>query len=190
MTGSESSSTPSIDSFGAAFDNLTESAGRAFENAGKFVSGTYSAEDAAADLTFYTAQARGWINELVKCWGLADELGTTKASSDEFPSRNPGITVDFHRSFTAPVTLVAESFRAIGWGTSYQIKPSDVIFRNTVLQPGSSSVEITVDTTALPREACLRTLVFEGRVTNAQTRQPLGETIRFIRPADPHGARG
>ena len=46
---------------------------------------------------------------------------------------------------TRPITLKAEKFRAVGWGTIYEIAASAVIFENPVVQPGQNSFKVTVE---------------------------------------------
>jgi hypothetical protein len=189
MTVPEPSS--SSERIAAAFDDFADTAGHAFENAGKLLNGTYSADDASDDVSFYSAKALGWAKELMECWaGLGDVLATPDGKGPPIPQPNPTITVHLPAAANRPITLEAERFRALGWGTIYEIDAGAVIFENPVLQPGQNSFKVTVSTTALPREALLRTLVFEGTVIDTQTGGVVGDTVRFVRPADAHGARG
>jgi hypothetical protein len=189
MTEPEPSS--SSDRIAAAFDDFADTAARAFENADKLLNGTYSADDASADVNFYGTKALGWAQDLMECWV---ELGSTlvepSGKGPPIPQPNPTITVHLPAAATRPITLKADRFRAVGWGTIYEIASSAVIFENPVVQPGQNSFKVTVSTTALPRDACVRTLVFEGTVIDTQTGGVVGDTVRFVRPADAHGARG
>ena len=187
MTGPEPAGASTPDSVAAAFDDLAESVDRALRNAGKLLDGEYSATEATADLSWYSAMTLGWVRELVGCWAqVASALLPDAPGTKQFPVTNPTITVDIDVAFLQPLTLQAQTFRAIGWGTAFQLDPKDVTFTKSVLQPGETSFEITVSTASLPGHACKRTLVFEGSVVDALTGSAVSDTIRFVRPADPH----
>ena len=193
MTAAEppSPSSSSPERIAAAFDDFADTAGHAFENAGKLLNGTYSADDASADVSFYGTKALGWAKELLECWSeLGDVLATPAGKGPAIPQPNPTITVHLPAAATRPITLRAAKFRAVGWGRTYEIDASAVVFENPVLQPGQNSFNVTVSTAALPQDACIRTLVFEGTVIDTQTGGVVGDTVRFVRPADAHGARG
>ena len=190
MTTPEPPPSSSSDRIAAAFDDLADTAGHAFENAGKLLNGTYSADDASADVSFYGTKALGWAKDLMDCWAeLGDVMAKPDGRGPSIPVPNPTITVHLPAAATRPIALKADKFRAVGWGTIYEIAASAVIFENPVLQPGQNSFKVTVSTTALPRDACIRTLVFEGTVIDTQTGGGVGDTVRFVRPADAHGAR-
>ena len=129
----------------------------------------------------------GWVRELAGCWAqIASAFLPDAPVTKRFPVANPTISVDIDQVFLQPVTLQAQTFRAIGWGTEYQLDPEHVTFKKPVLLPGQTSFDITVSTTSLPDHACKRTLIFEGTVIDAQTGSSVSDTIRFVRPADPH----
>ena len=153
------------------------------------LNGTYSADDAGADLSFYSTKAIGWVEDLVACWvELGHALVDPSGKGPPIPQPNPTITVHLPEAATHPITLKADKFRAVGWGTIYEIASNAVIFENPVVQPGQNSFNVTVSTTALPPNACIRTLVFEGTVIDSQTGGVVGDTVRFVRPADAHGS--
>jgi len=180
----------SSDRIAAAFDDLADTAGHAFENAGKLLNGAYSADDASADVSFYSTKALGWAKDLMSCWQeLGEILVGPSGKGPPIPQPNPTITVHLAEAATRTITLKADKFRAVGWGTTYEIDTTAVIFENPVLQPGQNSFKVTVSTNALPQDACIRTLVFEGAVIDTQTGGVVGDTVRFVRPADAHGAR-
>lgn len=186
MTAPGPANASSPDSVAAALDDLAESVDRAVQNAGKLLDGTYSAGHAASDLSWYSAKALGWAQELMGCWARLASRTASPGGGPRLPVPNPEITTTVASSVPQrPITLQAESFRAVGWGAAYAINASDVTLASPVLQPGQDEFTITVKSDNLPAAACRRTLVYEGSVTDTQTGAPVSDPIRFVRPADP-----
>ena len=188
MTRPDPAGTSSPDSVAVTVDDIAEAVDRALQNAGKLLDGTYSIDDAASDLTWYGNKALGCFQEFADNWALlvSSLLVPEAGSTDRFPTDHPTILVELDEVLSVAVTLEAQAFRAIGWGTGVQLPPSAVTFTRSAVGPTNTSFEIKVDATSLPGDACFRTLVFEGTVVDSLTRNPVGATIRFVRPADPH----
>jgi hypothetical protein len=177
---------PSPDGVTAAFDDLAESVDRALQNAAKLAAGTYSASDAADDLSWYSTKAMGWAKDAMGCWAELASAFVAQGGTPRFPVPDPTITATIESSVTnRPITLAAQSFRAVGWGNTFVIAATAVAFTNGVLAQGETDVTFTVDSGALLEAGRRRTLVFEGVIVDQATGAPLTDTIRFVRPADP-----
>ena len=123
MTGTDPAGTSSPDGHAATIDDLGEAVDHALQNAGKLLDGTYSVDDAAADLTWFGNMALGCVREFADTWGLlAASLLVPKAGrTNRFPTDHPTILVDLDEVLSVAVDLEAQAFRAIGWGTGVQL---------------------------------------------------------------------
>lgn len=179
------------DPFRAALDAIAEGWERAARASQQVVDGSYAGDDAADDVAWVAGRLLDSGRELAACWaGLLADLvrgpgPDLPPSTPTVPTPNPRITLTVPDHLTArPITLDPPAFRAIGWGGQYDIGAGAVTLTQPVLTAGVSTFVVSVSSAGLPHDARSRTIVYEGRVTEAQTGGLVVGPIRFVKPAE------
>ena len=90
-----------------------------------------------------------------------------------------------HPGVTAPISLAAKGFRAIGWGQQFVLPPSAFQFNPDppALTRGTDTFGVTLLLAQIPLEARPYTLIFEGDVVDAATGETVAGPIRVVKPA-------
>jgi hypothetical protein len=173
----------------AALDAVAEGWERAARASQQLIDGSYGRDDIADDVAWYTGRWLECARDVAVCWArLLAGLGRGPGGElphpqPRTPTPNPEITVVVPDDLTGR-PLQASGFRAIGWGGAFAIPVGDVVIGKPVLAGGVSTFVVTVSSAGLPLPARKRTIVYEGRVTAAQTGNLVAGPIRFVKPAE------
>ncbi len=106
-----------------------------------------------ADLTFFGTKALGWAQDLMECWAAARQhrWWSPAARDHRFPSRTPRSPCTSPRPPPVRSPSRRQTFRAVGWGTIYEIASTRGDLREPGRATGQNSFKVTVSTTATAR---------------------------------------